>query len=626
MSDFPFIQRHEVGARKEWQHSLAHVQKLQTITRDREYTAQAVGTLVDYELRLALVSVLLEDTPTAQHAIARGAGAAHAAVLSQRYWHAYTNEAIVQFAETASPRRSFTVDYAGMAAPDWLKGLSLAMIARDTAAINTLAAAASIDACWQPTTTIDAFWEPYCKAFAATVAAPQYTADWVDVANKQMHDIKITEPDLVRFIYRPALAVMLALTQFDAEVLNQALFEAVQAHQHYYAMDQEQYNWNGLFSPLLTALSGVAHDRELPIFVHSDYLPDDLIAVPGLQEHTNVTLHYPIRTITTAEEAHWFLDLEGIPRAGRQHMLREQDGQVFARYESINAKGFAHTVADFTLADEGTINTAGDFALDIGELLLIAEMYSSVPAATTDKMLQQRADLEDAIHAVELALQRLPKDGSVPQLTSKRGQDYYDAEPERFRRDRLQAYHGSLQQSLAALNASMAAMKQVSQQQTAPTEAETRASALLSIEIIRAQVMPLLKALAHDTDGELIMQIKPREEDYTRVFLGVAADVARETYTALWETNPPKMSQIQHPVEVRCFVSPAGMLREDNELSRQFPQGYRAIAHWLNPNRVWIAWKYIKTGQSSGQAFNGLVWVDDHWAWFPKPFRALGSV
>jgi hypothetical protein len=68
------------------------------------------------------------------------------------------------------------------------------------------------------------------------------------------------------------------------------------------------------------------------------------------------------------------------------------------------------------------------------------------------------------------------------------------------------------------------------------------------------------------------------------------------------------------------------MLREDNELSRQFPQGYRAIAHWLNPNRVWIAWKYIKTGQSSGQAFNGLVWVDDHWAWFPKPFRALGSV
>ena len=25
----------------------------------------------------------------------------------------------------------------------------------------------------------------------------------------------------------------------------------------------------------------------------------------------------------------------------------------------------------------------------------------------------------------------------------------------------------------------------------------------------------------------------------------------------------------------------------------------------------------------NGMAYDGLVWIDDHWAWFPKPFRVL---
>jgi hypothetical protein len=68
------------------------------------------------------------------------------------------------------------------------------------------------------------------------------------------------------------------------------------------------------------------------------------------------------------------------------------------------------------------------------------------------------------------------------------------------------------------------------------------------------------------------------------------------------------------------------MLGDENDLSRQFPQGYRAIAKWLQPGRVWVAWKYLKPGAQSGDAYNGLVWVDDHWAWFPKPFRVLRTL
>jgi hypothetical protein len=65
------------------------------------------------------------------------------------------------------------------------------------------------------------------------------------------------------------------------------------------------------------------------------------------------------------------------------------------------------------------------------------------------------------------------------------------------------------------------------------------------------------------------------------------------------------------------------MLASDNELSRPFPGGYRAIAAKLNPNRIWVRWKFCRPGETAGMAYDGLVWVDDHWAWFPKPYRAL---
>jgi hypothetical protein len=65
------------------------------------------------------------------------------------------------------------------------------------------------------------------------------------------------------------------------------------------------------------------------------------------------------------------------------------------------------------------------------------------------------------------------------------------------------------------------------------------------------------------------------------------------------------------------------MLADENDLSLQFPRGYRSIAHWLQPERIWLAWKYLAPGAQSGVAYNGLVWMDDHWAWFPKPFRVL---
>lgn len=162
-------------------------------------------------------------------------------------------------------------------------------------------------------------------------------------------------------------------------------------------------------------------------------------------------------------------------------------------------------------------------------------------------------------------------------------------------------------------------------EQSQPPDARTRA--LMAAEIIKAQVMPVLAALRDDPSGDLACRLQPRPEDYALVFMGEAAIAARKAYEQAW-SDPKNMWRRPGPQqrEILCYVAPAGMLAYENELSRLFPGGYRAIADLLVPSRVWVSWKYVVPGTTTGLAFNGLVWIDDHWAWFPKPYRILRDI
>lgn len=121
----------------------------------------------------------------------------------------------------------------------------------------------------------------------------------------------------------------------------------------------------------------------------------------------------------------------------------------------------------------------------------------------------------------------------------------------------------------------------------------------------------------------LVEELRPEPGDYARVFKPEAAEVARRGYEMLWLRSPrpePKPGQS----EVSLWALPAGLLVHETELSRRFPNGYRRVALLLDPHHVWIAWKYHRPGASTGLAYDGLVWLDGRFAWFPKPWRVLG--
>jgi hypothetical protein len=77
---------------------------------------------------------------------------------------------------------------------------------------------------------------------------------------------------------------------------------------------------------------------------------------------------------------------------------------------------------------------------------------------------------------------------------------------------------------------------------------------------------------------------------------------------------------------LRVDAAPAGMLHEENELSRRFPGGYRALAPHLLSDRVWFVWRYVRGGAEAGMRYDGVVLLDDRWVWFPKPYLVVGEM
>lgn len=152
----------------------------------------------------------------------------------------------------------------------------------------------------------------------------------------------------------------------------------------------------------------------------------------------------------------------------------------------------------------------------------------------------------------------------------------------------------------------------------------SHAAALAAADALGDQLSGLLETLATGPGRDaLVARLRPAEDDYPRVFVAEAVDGAREAYAAAWAAAPTLPPAASRSCRVEAHVATAGLLGSDNELSRPFPRGYRGIVPLLQPQRVWAAWTVLEPGRSAGTAYDGMVWVDDHWAWFPRPYRTL---
>jgi hypothetical protein len=121
---------------------------------------------------------------------------------------------------------------------------------------------------------------------------------------------------------------------------------------------------------------------------------------------------------------------------------------------------------------------------------------------------------------------------------------------------------------------------------------------------------------------DLVVALRPRFEDYAQAFQPDSVEIARAGYTVLWK-QPPIWPIALDQTALRLAVCLSEELGPYTGKAQAFPRGYQTIAHHLLPGRIWCAWEFLRPSAQDGLAFDGLVVFDDHFAWFPKPWRVL---
>jgi hypothetical protein len=137
---------------------------------------------------------------------------------------------------------------------------------------------------------------------------------------------------------------------------------------------------------------------------------------------------------------------------------------------------------------------------------------------------------------------------------------------------------------------------------------------------------PLLPRLAGAAVHAMVRAWAPRPDDWERVFVPPASAVVQAFYDPIWAAPHFDISIPADQTTVQTFAANPELLAVDNPISREFPAGYRHVVPWMQPGRVWVAWRHARPGGEAGAQLDGLVWVDDHWAFFPRPWRALAGL
>lgn len=122
--------------------------------------------------------------------------------------------------------------------------------------------------------------------------------------------------------------------------------------------------------------------------------------------------------------------------------------------------------------------------------------------------------------------------------------------------------------------------------------------------------------------GALTAALKPSEADIRKVYHDPLAEKLVVNYGELFAAGTkfgPKPAQDT----LLTVAATTGGLRSGNAVLREFPGGYAGILDYFKGDYPILRFKFVKSGETSGLAFDGLIYVNNHWVLMPKPWRYL---
>ena len=135
------------------------------------------------------------------------------------------------------------------------------------------------------------------------------------------------------------------------------------------------------------------------------------------------------------------------------------------------------------------------------------------------------------------------------------------------------------------------------------------------------------KFMKPDADRKkLTMELRPTKEDYRAFYASESIAARAETYyDKLWSSGNAVVAPKEGQTELKLFSATTEDLRDSKGESADFPGGLKTIAELddLKPNQTIYAFKFVKPGESTGMAFEGLTYINGNWRLFPKPWKFM---
>jgi hypothetical protein len=114
----------------------------------------------------------------------------------------------------------------------------------------------------------------------------------------------------------------------------------------------------------------------------------------------------------------------------------------------------------------------------------------------------------------------------------------------------------------------------------------------------------------------------PKPEDVRAVYSDPLASRMIETYDAGLKPGIKFGPKPEHDDLYMVYTTTAKLVAGDPAMD-EFPGGYRKVVQYFKTDVPIVRFKFVRKGETSGLAFDGLVYVNDHWVILPKPWRSL---
>ena len=116
--------------------------------------------------------------------------------------------------------------------------------------------------------------------------------------------------------------------------------------------------------------------------------------------------------------------------------------------------------------------------------------------------------------------------------------------------------------------------------------------------------------------------LHPSSADYKAMFDASTASKVESSQAKDWTKatiRPGKAGQ----TEVKVWSATGADLAAGKGNAKDFPEQYKKFGRHLVPGLTYWRFKFVEPGKDVGTAYDGLAFVNGHWAIAPRPWRAL---